>query len=75
MKQFYYLKEVKKDQREEVECKYCCAVNCHSRKGRETFGFFRVIRKRNHAQTDAWIRWGNIWFLFSLVASKREKMY
>ena len=35
---------------------YCCAVNCHSRKGRETCGFFRVIRKRNHAQTDAWIR-------------------
>ena len=54
---------------------YCCAVNCHSRKGRETCGFFRVIRKRNHAQTDAWIRWENIWFLFSLVASKREKMY
>jgi hypothetical protein len=35
---------------------YCCAVYCHSRKGRETCGFFRVIRKRNHAQTDAWIR-------------------
>ena len=35
---------------------YCCAVNCHSRKGRETCGFFRVIRKRNHAQTDAWVR-------------------
>ena len=35
---------------------HCCAVNCHSRKGRETCGFFRVIRKRNQTQTDAWIR-------------------
>jgi hypothetical protein len=35
---------------------YCCAYQCHSCKGNDKIGFFKVVRKKDKLQTDSWIR-------------------
>ena len=34
---------------------YCCVYDCHSCKGRDKIGFFKVL-KSDSAQSDAWTR-------------------